>query len=405
MILRTLAPAGAPIRVSDLGRWAAQLVSLRDAEAALAGAIRSRVHCRHAFITSTGRAGLTVLLSGMRELAGAERNEVVLPSYTCYSVAASIARAGCRLRIVDVDRRYLDFDLKKLEEIPWDRVLAVVSTSLYGLPGRMRRIAELAREHRVFLVDDAAQSFGAFADDRPSGTWGDAGLFSLDKGKNVSAIDGGVLVTNSDAIAQVLQRRIGGLPAPSIATTSAQLIKVGVYSAFLSPSLYWLPNSLPGLKLGQTAYDPDFVIERQSAVLAALGRAMLPRLDAFQTHRLAVAERLRAELSRVRRISLFAPVPESRPAYLRFPILADTPALRDEILSGCGRAGLGASGSYPGSVADIPAIRDRFAGPPDASVGRDIAKRLVTLPTHPYVTDDDVRRTVAIIDSSCRTLP
>ena len=80
----------------------------------------------------------------------------------------------------------------------------------------------MAREHGVRLVDDAAQAMGAAVDGRPSGTWGDAGLYSLDKGKNITAIEGGLAVTNDAEVAAALTAEARTLvpraPGPSSAT-------------------------------------------------------------------------------------------------------------------------------------------------------------------------------------------
>ncbi|MDH4064592.1 MAG: DegT/DnrJ/EryC1/StrS family aminotransferase, partial [Acidobacteriota bacterium] len=88
--LRYLAPAGAPIDVGDLVRWSLAPFSRHTAAARLEQALRERFGVRHVFLTSTGRAGLALLLRAMRRLGPASRDEVVLPSYTCYSVPASV---------------------------------------------------------------------------------------------------------------------------------------------------------------------------------------------------------------------------------------------------------------------------------------------------------------------------
>ena len=86
---RHVAPAGAPIGVVDLARWAGLAVAGGDSMRHLEDAFKERFGVEHSFVTSTGRAGLTLLLRALRRLA-ADRDEVILPTYTCYSVAASV---------------------------------------------------------------------------------------------------------------------------------------------------------------------------------------------------------------------------------------------------------------------------------------------------------------------------
>ncbi len=395
-------PAGSPIRGRDLVAWSRLWTRLGESEQELEKLICADLGRRHCQLASTGRAGLTLLLSALKSLAAPERNEVVLPSYTCYSVAASTVRAGLRPRVVDIEQATLDFDLEQLGNTDFRRVVAIVATNLYGLPGRLPIVARIARDNGVFLVDDAAQSLGATVGGRSSGAWGDAGLLSFDKGKPLAAIDGGALVTDSDAIALALQARMNDLPRPGILAMLEHSAKLMAYVVFLRPSLYWMPSALPGLGLGETFYEDRFPVLRDSRWLAALARAMWPRLAEFSNCRRANAARYLARMPDVPVVTPVRPVEGAEASYLRFPVLARDNALRDRLVRDLQQVGIGATGSYPGSIADIPALRDVLAGPTNAVAGRAVARRILTLPTHAYVTVGDVDRVVNAIDA-CAT--
>ncbi len=139
------------------------------------------------------------------------RNEVVIPGYTCYSVASSVIMAGLKIRVCDIDPVTLSYDLEQLASVDFSRVLCVVTANLYGLPDDLKQIEQITTENDVYLVDDAAQSLGATVAGQPSGTFGIAGLFSLDKGKNITSIQGGMIVTNNDALARVMQSEFHSL--------------------------------------------------------------------------------------------------------------------------------------------------------------------------------------------------
>ena len=142
---RYLAPAGSPVTTVDLMRWCGTAFSSTTASAALEQAIRDRFGVRHVFLTSTGRAGLTLLLRAMRRLADGTRDQVVVPSYTCYSVPASVVKAGLRPRIVDISPHTLDYAPEALEQTDFSRVLAIVATNLYGLPNNLPALERVAR--------------------------------------------------------------------------------------------------------------------------------------------------------------------------------------------------------------------------------------------------------------------
>jgi dTDP-4-amino-4,6-dideoxygalactose transaminase len=343
-----------------------------------------------------------MLLSSLASVAGPDRNEVIVPSYTCYSVAASVVRAGLRVRIVDIEARSLDFDLGKLGNADFRRVLAIVATSLYGLPANLPAIAALAKDRGVFLVDDAAQSLGAAVGQRPVGGWGDAGLCSFDKGKNVSAIDGGAVLTSSPDLHAALRAKVAALPRITPFDTMASLAKLAAYAAFLAPSRYWIPSMVPGLGLGQTAYDTRFAVRRPSRLLTVLASTMAGKLDEFQSARTSNAARYREALTGHPLISLPQARPEAVPAHLRFPLIVNDPDARDRVLLSCRQEGIGATGSYPGSIADIPELRDACVDRTDAQVGRWVSSRIVTLPTHPYVLTSDVARALACVSRALR---
>jgi dTDP-4-amino-4,6-dideoxygalactose transaminase len=356
----------------------------------------------HVFPVSTGRAGLTLLLQGLRRLSTADRTEILIPAYTCYSVPASIIKAGLRPRVVDIDPQTLDFAPDALAQAETDHALAIIATNLYGLPNDLPRLVSFARERGMFLVDDAAQALGARVGGRPSGTWGDAGLYSLDKGKNISSIDGGLIVTASEALARELQALVAPLPPASIGTVGMDLVKVLVYAAFLSPSTYWIPSAIPGLGLGQTRFTTDFPLHAMPAALARLAVTVLPRLDAYtetrRRHAYALIESLRA----VPGLSLVREGADTFPVYLRLPVFIDTPRARAAVLDALTEAGLGATVSYPSALRDVPALVRAFDGMPDTPGGRAVAARLLTLPTHPAVSGDDRRRIVDLVQAVLR---
>lgn len=396
---RHLAPAGAPIGAADVLRWARTTVAGNSAES-LGRMIQSRFGVKHCLLANTGRAGLTLLLRALSALGGPQRRDVVVPAYTCYSVAASIIKAGLRPRIVDVAPATLDYG-PELHTTDFTGVLAVIATNLYGLPNAMPALSSLTRARGVFLIDDAAQAMGAAIGGRPSGAWGDAGLFSFDKGKNVSAIDGGLIVTNSDEVATVLAREFATLPAPSLIGSGAQALKALAYAVFLRPWLYAIPNAMP-LGLGSTTFTTDFSLGAPDPILTSLALTMLPRLETFAQARSANAAALMQGLEPLPHVRVVRPAPDATAAHLRLPVLFDSSADRDQAVTALVAAGIGASTSYPAALLDVPEVAAAAAPGPAAPGGRFVAAHVMTLPTHPFVTVSDINRTIAVIGRHAR---
>jgi perosamine synthetase len=402
--MRTLAPAGAPIRVADLARWSAFSASARKAGGALEHEVCTRFGAGHAVLTSTGRAGLTLLLRAMRRLAAPHRDEVILPSYTCYSVAASVVKAGLRPRLVDIAPETLDYAPQELASADYRRVLAVVATNLYGLPNNLPAIARVARAHGAFLIDDAAQAMGASVGGRWSGTWGDGGIFSFDKGKNVSAIDGGVVVAGSGLLAGTVAEELAGQTSTGEAESAVHLVKALAYFVLLRPWLYGIPARMPQLGLGKTIFTTDFPLSRPDSLLTALALTMMHRLDEFTSARVCNAHALAAGLSMLPSFRPAVLVSGASPVYLRFPVVCATAELRDAALSALAHAGGGASASYPESLIDVPELQPHLANPGAmADGGRFVARRILTLPTHPFVRAGDIEAIVDTLERATAT--
>ena len=134
-MLRTLAHSGSPIRLSELTGWLSTLVSGQDKSEELLEAVRNTFGVKHCLFFSTGRAAMCFLFQHLHKFcSNVHRDEVVVPGYTCYSVASSVIMAGLKIRVCDIDPVTLSYDLEQLASVDFSRVLCVVTANLYGLP-------------------------------------------------------------------------------------------------------------------------------------------------------------------------------------------------------------------------------------------------------------------------------
>ena len=124
---------------------------------------------------------------------------------------------------------------------------------------------------------------------------------------------------------------------------------------------------------------------------------MIDRLDTFTASRVANARALLEGLDHVRGVQTIAPASDSSPVYLRLPVLLSDVAMRPVVVAALKAAGIGASGSYPRSIGDLPELTDVLSTTGEIEGGRYVAERVMTLPTHPFVAASDVREAVATI--------
>jgi len=394
--MRLVPPAGAPLPVRTIVR---SLAASPTASGGAGAAVRARLGVPHVFWVSSGRAALTILLRAMR--SGSARREVVIPAYTCFSVPSAIVRAGLTIRLCDVDPKTLDLDLNALVRLDLARALCIVPSGLYGMPGDLAGMEGIARSSGTALVDDAAQCLGALQDGRPCGTFGDAGFYSLGRGKGITTMGGGILVTRGNHLARSIEQEFGALPRPGAAEVVAAVAGSLVYSGMIAPSRYWLVDRIPFLELGGSRFDPGFPIARLSAYQQRLAQWLLPRVETYNAIRRRHAEELRSGIDGVEGVEIPRSVPGTRPVHLRFPLLARDSRHRSDLLERLRAMGISASPSYPSAIGDIPGIARHLA--PDQAPcpgATSVAARILTLPTHPGVTARDVGRMVTAIRDS-----
>ena len=156
--------------------------------------LKSHFRARHCFLVGSGKAALTLILRALRDLSPS-RDEVIIPAFTCYSVPSSVLRAGLKIGLCDLARDSLELDPAGFSAALSERALAVVPTHLYGIASDVSRIRQLIGTRGVAIVEDAAQAMDESLDGRKLGTLGDAGFFSLGRGKAFSTVEGGVILT------------------------------------------------------------------------------------------------------------------------------------------------------------------------------------------------------------------
>lgn len=473
--LRHLPPGGVPLPVGDMlaaagtalgSSWQAAGVFGRPPSASTAGcdalgalglALHMVTGCRHAFALGTGRAALSITLCAMRRLAP-ERDVVLLPAYTSYSVAAAAVHAGLRVRLYDLDPFTLAPRMEDVATQMDGRVLAVVACHLFGYPVPTAALRSLCQGYGARLVDDAAQAMGARSADGLAGTTGDAGLFSLARGKNITAVDGGLVIMHDDALAASMATLapwavLPGVPsvpggednagAPAMASAMASgpapgpvppvscfasahasdvlcapaeglaatvardmslLARVVALRLFQNPILYWLPASLPFLGIGTSRFDSHFEVAPLRPLQATLAARAMGRLDAINAARSGVAAALEQRLEHVPGVRTLDVQPGAVPVHLRLPVLPAACEWPGDTVPEAPRLGL--VRSYPLSLQDLaaqtPPLAAHLLPGPDCPTARWLAATLLTLPTHAGVTHADMD---AMADSLAVAMP
>ena len=169
-------------------------------------------------------------------------------------------------------------------------------------------------------------------------------------------------------------------------------------SLFLHPERYAVPAHLPFLNLGANVFDPDFTISRLSNMNVEVGRRAFLSLDRYNEIRIRNARLLNDNLCDNESLRIPKPFVGGQPVYLRFPIVFPKKEVRRRVFWILSRRRLGASRSYLTPLNEIPAFRKYLCAEDDYPGAKFVADRILTLPTHPYVTEQDIQKIVSRIN-------
>lgn len=382
-IKRTIPPATAPLDCKALAHGFWGLFSSASYTRMLEQELREYFNVKHVFLVSSGKSALALILNALNALRP-DRTKVLIPAYTCFSVPSAVVKAGLAISLCDVEEKTFDYDYEQLTARLDGETLCVVANNLFGVASKVETLKRICREKDIFVIEDAAQAMGVGTETGFIGTRGDVGFFSLGRGKNITAGSGGIVVTNSDAIAGAITTIYRGLDAPSFGDDFLGFLKATLLSIFVHPRLYWFPASLPFLRLGETIFYNDFPIKKLSGMEAGLLRGW--------QRRLADSNRLRSAAASFYGSALRLRVDEKKAVpYLRMPIMMKNRHVREILQRIAREEGLGITGMYPAPVNEIKEIRSRFPGE-EYPCAKKISQCLLTLPTHPFVSDNDRKR-------------
>lgn len=163
----------------------------------------------HAICTPQARMAIYLAVKAIV----APGRKVVLSPYTISDVVNMVICAGAIPAFADIDRESCNIDPGEIEKLIDEDTGAVLITHLHGLSCDMDRIPSICAARGVPFIEDAAQAFGTVWRDRRVGTFGDAGIYSFGKYKNVNSFFGGMLVTKHAEVAERVHKEMEDWPA------------------------------------------------------------------------------------------------------------------------------------------------------------------------------------------------
>lgn len=154
---------------------------------------------KYAYACTSGSAAIHIAVAAVNPNPG---DEIVTTSITDMGALTPLMYRGAVPVFAEVDPKTLNVTAKTIEAVLSERTKAIIVTHLFGNPCEMDEIMALAKDRNIPVIEDSAQTFMAKCGDKFAGTIGDIGCFSFQQGKHMTTGEGGMVVTNDDAIAR-----------------------------------------------------------------------------------------------------------------------------------------------------------------------------------------------------------
>lgn len=165
-------------------------------------AMAASVGRKHAISVSNGTVAIDLAISALTFETG---DEIIVPSFTIISVINQILRDGLKPRFVDCDPLTWNMKIDEVEKLINPRTRAIIAVHTYGLPVDMNPLLKIAAEYNLVIIEDASEAHGLRYDEKICGSFGLMSTFSFYANKHITSGEGGMIMTDDDAIAERLR--------------------------------------------------------------------------------------------------------------------------------------------------------------------------------------------------------
>lgn len=306
---------------------------------------------------SSGTSAIHLALAALGIKPG---DEVITTSFSFIASASPILFLGATPIFVDIDPRTFNMDPERLKEAITERTKAIIPVHLYGQCADMDRILESAGD--IPVLEDCAQSHGSLYKKKKAGSMGFAGMFSFYPTKNMTTGEGGMVVSNDMKLIERIR----------MLRNHGQVARYDHHTV--------------GFNL------------RMTSIAAAIGREQLKKLDRKNLIRKSNARTLNEGLSSIDGIDI--PFVEDFNDHVYHQYTVKVGKDRKLLIDGLNERGIGNKVFYPSTIPSSPAMREHRVK--EYPVAEEMAAKVLSLPVHPLVTEDDAVKIVKAVKEILR---
>jgi perosamine synthetase len=314
---------------------------------------------KYAVVFNSGTSALHAALLAHRIKEG----EVIVPSFTFIATSNVPIMAGLKPVFADIEDKTLGLDAEDVKERVSRKAKAIIPVHYGGCPCMIREIVEVAEDHNLLVIEDAAEAFGARIGREKVGCFGDSAMISFCQNKVVTTGDGGAVITDSKDVYERLK----------LVRSHGRLENSDYFS---------------------TWKEMDYVVlgynYRMSDITAALGISQLKKIDRLIDMRRRNAVRLTKAMSRIKRIAPPKPPQEYYHIYQMYTIrMEQGKRARDALANHLNEIGISSKVYfYPVHLTHFyrTTLKYRCKLP----MTEKISQQVLSLPVYPSMTKEDI---------------
>ncbi|MFA4854913.1 MAG: DegT/DnrJ/EryC1/StrS family aminotransferase [Candidatus Omnitrophota bacterium] len=163
------------------------------------------VNAKEAVAVSSGTDADVLALAALYDFGAKRGDEVIVPALSFVATGNAVLHAGFKPVFVDIERDTLNINPDLIAEKITRKTVAIMPVHLMGKPAKMDIINRIAKRHKLFVIEDAAEAHGARYKGKNAGEWGDMAAYSLYLAHIITTVEGGIITTNNEKLSAILR--------------------------------------------------------------------------------------------------------------------------------------------------------------------------------------------------------
>lgn len=325
------------------------------------------------FHSGTASLAAAIIVSCKLKGVNTSTAEILLPAYACPDLVSAILFSGAKPVLVDLQKNSTFLSVTDIEKKITDNSVAIISVNFLGISENTDHLQTICKQHNLYLINDSAQWFPGFSDIT---NWpGDFNIISFGRGKPVSLLHGGAVITTDLEKKQAIDEL--ELSLDNNKESFPVWLKIHIYNTVIKPFYYGILTKIPGLNIGETRYKKLTAICKMDKEYLSLLPENIDKYSSRKTNQLLIHQKIKT-FTDSKVIDLYKQNTDH--SLLRYPLLITDKPIRDKFLKET--TYLGVTNMYKRPLNEIDGLENILNTKAVYTNASDFADHLVTIPTY-----------------------